>query len=63
MPESTPVLSVRDVAHELNVSVWTVRIWVKRGQLPAYRFGKLYKISRDAINEFKSGARVKAVAA
>jgi excisionase family DNA binding protein len=60
---TSPVLSVRDVASELDVSVWTIRIWVKEGKLPAYRFGKLYKISREALNEFKQGARVRASAA
>jgi excisionase family DNA binding protein len=63
MPNSSPVLSVRDVATELDVSVWTIRIWIKEGRLPAFRFGKLYKVGREALNEFKQGARVRASAA
>jgi excisionase family DNA binding protein len=63
MATESPVLSVREVAAELGLSVWTIRTYAKRGAIRAYRFGKVFRFSREAINEFKSGAEVRASAA
>jgi excisionase family DNA binding protein len=40
LPESPPVLTVREVAKALRVSVPTVYRWVKDGELEAIRHGK-----------------------
>ncbi|MDQ3256928.1 MAG: helix-turn-helix domain-containing protein [Acidobacteriota bacterium] len=63
MSTNSPVLSVRDVAAELGLSVWTVRSLTKAGAIRAYRFGKVFRFDREAVNEFKRGAQVQAAAA
>ncbi|WP_327066858.1 helix-turn-helix domain-containing protein [Kitasatospora sp. NBC_01302] len=40
LPESPPVLTVREVAKALRVSVPTIYRWVKGGELEAIRHGK-----------------------
>jgi excisionase family DNA binding protein len=40
LPESPPVLTVRETAKALRVSVPTVYRWVKDGELEAIRHGK-----------------------
>lgn len=49
-------LSLKDVADELNVSVTTVRRWVKSGKLKATLreglYGPEYSITRDDLNHF-----------
>ncbi len=47
-----PELSSFEAAQMLGVSVPTVRAFAERGQLPAWRIGKSYKFSRQAIDEF-----------
>jgi excisionase family DNA binding protein len=45
-------LSVEDIANELSVSVDTVRAWIRRKELPAYRVGRDYRIKRSDYNKF-----------
>jgi excisionase family DNA binding protein len=45
-------LSVEDIANELNVSIDTVRAWIRKKQLPAYRVGRDYRIKREDYNKF-----------
>lgn len=39
-------MTVKDVAQELNTSTQTVRAMIKRDELPAFKVGKNYAISR-----------------
>lgn len=59
-----PSLTLPMVADELCMSVQTVRIFVKSGRLAGYRFGRWFKVSRQALDDFKrrSGASVRATA-
>lgn len=41
--------TAEEVAHRLQVSVRTVRAWVRGGLLPAYRLGSLIRISQAAL--------------
>jgi excisionase family DNA binding protein len=45
-------LSVEDIANELHVTIDTVRAWIRRKQLPAYRVGRDYRIKREDYNKF-----------
>ena len=42
-------LTTAQVSDRLNVSRSTVRIWIRRGELPARRFGKAYRIPASAL--------------
>lgn len=44
-----PFLTVEEVAHQLNVSVKTIRQEVRQQILPAYKIGKVLRISRCAL--------------
>jgi len=39
-------LTVEDIAKELSVSIETVRNWIRRKKLAAYRVGRDYRIKR-----------------
>lgn len=52
------LLTVSDVAEMLDVSDRTVRNWVQRGVLKAYRFGREYKITQAYLNEFITRCQV-----
>jgi len=46
----TPV----EVSEMLRVSVYTVRRWIKEGDLPAYKVGRGWRISEIAMDEWLS---------
>jgi excisionase family DNA binding protein len=48
----TQWLSVDDIAKELNVSIDTVRNWIKQKKLTAYRVGRDYRIKREDYDKF-----------
>ena len=50
MPEK--MLSVEDVADELQVNPETVRVWIRSGELVALSIGKGYRISRADLDDF-----------
>jgi excisionase family DNA binding protein len=45
-------LTVDEVAARLKVNSQTVRNWIDRGALPAYRIGRRVRISRADFDEF-----------
>jgi excisionase family DNA binding protein len=45
-------LSVEDIAQELNVTIDTVRAWIREKKLVAYRVGREYRIKRSDLNKF-----------
>jgi excisionase family DNA binding protein len=47
-----PLLSVFDIATQLNLHVKTVRNYVREGKLTATRIGKQYRISRRELEAF-----------
>ena len=54
-PLATPkrmTMTVKDVAQELNTSTQTVRAMIKRDELPAFKVGKNYAISRAAFEKW-----------
>lgn len=46
------VLTVKDVAHHLGISDWTVYNLVTGGHLRAIRVGRLIRIPASALSEF-----------
>ena len=45
-------LTVEDIANDLSVSIETVRNWIRRKKLTAYRVGRDYRIRRADYNRF-----------
>ena len=52
-PERTADMTVAEVASLLSRSPQTVRTWIRRGDLDAYRLrGKKYRVTRAALETF-----------
>ncbi len=49
---STEWLSVEDIAHDLGVTIDTVRAWIRQKKLRAYRVGRDYRIKRVDYSKF-----------
>jgi excisionase family DNA binding protein len=52
-------LSPEEVGGRLGVSVYTVRRWVKTGQLRAFKPGKEYRIQKSDLEEFLRAREVR----
>jgi len=52
MSDPDPVLSPREVAGQLGVSLETVRRHLRSGELPAAKHGRRYFILRSAVQDF-----------
>jgi len=51
-PSNRNMLTIREVAAELAVSEKSIRRWIKGGELPVWRCGRVVRVSRDALNTF-----------
>jgi excisionase family DNA binding protein len=49
MPDSD-LLTVAQVADELQVTAQTIRNWIERGVIPALRIGRAYRIRREDVD-------------
>jgi len=47
-----PFLTPQEVSDLLQVSVYTVRRWIKQGELPAYKVGRLWRIKKGDLNQW-----------
>lgn len=56
------MLTIRQVAKRMNVSVRTVSIWISEGNLAAVRIGRLTRISPNALNEMMEKHSVQSTA-
>ena len=52
-----PFLTPQEVSDLLQVSVYTVRRWIKQGELPAYKVGRLWRINKNDLNRWLSRQR------
>jgi len=43
---------VEEVAEKLRLHPNTIRIYIKGGKLPAAKFGKVYRIKEEDLEEF-----------
>jgi excisionase family DNA binding protein len=51
--ELKPLLTIAQVAELESVSERTVRRWIKGGDLPAIRTGRMIRICPDALRAFR----------
>lgn len=53
--DARPMLSLREVADEVNVSTSTVRRWIARGELRAFKFGpRLLRVDPADVDRMRS---------
>jgi excisionase family DNA binding protein len=52
--EHQSFLTPQEVSSLLRVSVYTVRRWIKDGDLPAYKVGRSWRIRESDIGEWLS---------
>jgi putative molybdopterin biosynthesis protein len=50
--EQQSFLTPQEVSELLRVSVYTVRRWIKDGDLPAYKVGRGWRIRETEIDEW-----------
>jgi putative molybdopterin biosynthesis protein len=50
--EHQTFLTPQEVSDILRVSVYTVRRWIKEGDLPAYKVGRGWRISESDIDDW-----------
>lgn len=50
--QTQPFLTPKEVSDLLQVSVYTVRRWIKQGELPAYKVGRLWRINEGDLNQW-----------
>lgn len=50
-------LTAEEVAQELRVSTDTVLRWIRRKELPAYKFGGVYRITPEDYEQFQATRR------
>lgn len=48
----------RHAAKQIGVHPNTLALWIREGKLPAYRFGKAFRIPRKDWDEFVAASRV-----
>jgi len=51
-------LTPQEVSDLLQVSVYTVRRWIKQGELPAYKVGRLWRITESDLDKWLEQQRV-----
>jgi putative molybdopterin biosynthesis protein len=49
-PDPQSFLTPQEVSHILRVSVYTIRRWIKEGDLPAYKVGRGWRISHADLS-------------
>lgn len=52
------ILTISEVAELLKVSDRTVRNWIEKGHIKAYRFGLVYRIKKEDFDEFVKQSQV-----
>jgi excisionase family DNA binding protein len=62
-PAQPVYLTVEEVAGRLKVKEKTVRDWIARGMIEAYKIGKVWRIRSDHLDQAMEARRVSAQAA
>lgn len=52
------LLTISEVAELLKVSDRTVRNWIEKGTIKAYRFGLVYRIKKSDFDNFVNQSQV-----
>jgi excisionase family DNA binding protein len=50
-------LTPQEVSDLLRVSIYTVRRWIKEGKLPAYKVGRVWRISKTDLDKWLNQQR------
>ena len=58
VPSQREFLKVEEVAALLKIKEKTVREWIGRGELEAYKIGKEWRVRRDHLDEAIEARRV-----
>jgi putative molybdopterin biosynthesis protein len=45
-------LTVEEIAKRLKVKTFTVRDWIRKGDLPAYKVGRTLRVRKEDFEEF-----------
>lgn len=53
------MLTVAEVSKRLNLSERTIQRLIESGNLPAFRFGKSYRVNESELEEYINNAKVK----
>lgn len=56
--EQAPFMTAEEVSHLLGLKKSTIYALVKRGELPAYQFGKSVKFKRSDLDEYIERSRI-----
>jgi len=54
-----PFLTPQEVSSLLQISVYTVRRWIKQGELPAYKVGRLWRIKNSDLEQWLDEQRIR----
>ena len=46
------LLSLKEVSEVLRLNINTVRRYVREGKIPAAKFGRIYRVREEALEEF-----------
>jgi len=57
---TTPLLKVQEVATRCQVDALTVRRWIDRGELPAYKIGREWRVEPASLDAFLAARRTAA---
>ena len=50
--DSASFYSIQAIAAMLDVSIKTIRRWIKRGELPAHKLGNQWRVSSEDLEIF-----------
>ena len=45
-------LTVEEIAKQMKVKEFTVRDWIRKGELPAYKVGRTLRVRKSDFEEF-----------
>jgi len=52
MAEQSEFLTTKEIADRLQLVQRTIQLWISRGELPAYRFGRKYRVKASDLEQF-----------
>ncbi len=55
MPSSAPLMTIHDVATQLNVDERTVRELIRKNELRAIKVGKEWRVTQDDLDSYVDG--------
>jgi putative molybdopterin biosynthesis protein len=50
--EEDEFLTVEEIAKRMKVKEFTVRAWIQKGELPAYKVGRTLRVKKEDFDEF-----------